>query len=219
MEHKLIVIEGIDGSGKSTITRKLSEYFKDSCAVFVEPTTNSPYTETIRAILSGKGRNNGEGDPGGAKDDTKDNTKGEGDLLELFKQDRLWNIQNNLLPSMAKNKLTILDRYYFSTAAYQGKDFEEVSGIIDDYLSNEECPQPDAVFYLRIDADTALSRIALRKGSLEIFEKKTRLEKILRNYDYVFTKGALPFGVFILDAKSQPDDLVHFIVTKVFPVQ
>lgn len=200
-KNNFIVIEGVDGAGKSTITKMLSGFLEGNCALFVEPTTNSPYTQPIRAILSG----NHEG--------------GEDDLLNLFKKDRIWNIENNILPSLQKNKVTILDRYYFSTAAYQGHDREGVRTIMNDYLDNDEILQPDFVFYLRIDAETAMQRITSRKGSLDIFEKKSRLEKIIENYDYIFSGFDLPFSCFMLDARAASGEILDFIVQKVFPVE
>lgn len=201
MKNKFIVIEGIDGAGKSTIVKMLSGVYQDKCGVFVEPTTNSPYTGAIRAILSGKKENS------------------ESQLLELFKLDRLWNIQNNIVPSLEKNKITILDRYYFSTAAYQGQTLGQVRSILDDYITNHDILQPDYVFYLKLDSDTALSRISSRKGSLDIFEKKVRLEKIMDNYNYLFMRYSFPFSVSIVDAKKDSRNILNYIINKVFPVE
>ena len=198
--NKFIVLEGIDGAGKSTVAHVISETFKDSIGVFAEPTKNSPYSGAIRQVLSGKNESN------------------ENNLLKLFKLDRLWNVQNQILPSVQKNKLTILDRYFFSTAAYQGQNQQEVISIMDDYMANPEILKPDFVFYLKLDADVAMKRIVSRKANLDIFEKKIILEKIIENYNYIFSEYGFPFPVMFLDARQNPGENVKHIINKVFSV-
>ncbi|MDH4262195.1 MAG: dTMP kinase [Spirochaetia bacterium] len=201
MKHKFIVIEGIDGAGKSTLTGKLSGLYKNSCEVFAEPTRISPFSRAIRDILNGKN-----------KEDARE-------LLMLFKKDRIWNIKNNIQPSINKNKLTVLDRYYFSTAAYQGQNQQQVRDIINEYLDDEEILQPDYVFYLKLTAEEALKRISQRGEAKAIFENKPRLVSIMQNYDYIFSNMEFDFPCFILDARYPSEDIADFIVSTVFPEQ
>ena len=71
--------------------------------------------------------------------------------------------------------MVILDRYFFSTMAYQGvRGFDplEIRRI------NEEfAPLPDHVFLLELDLDTALARIGVRDGEANEFEQRESLQK------------------------------------------
>jgi dTMP kinase len=191
-----IVIEGVDGSGKSTLSQGLTDRLADSC-LFREPTYDSPYAGKLREVLTGK------------------ITLAESDVRELFMNDRLWDLENNLLPSVTNHRYTLLDRYYYSTAAYQGKDRYDISSLIHLNLNSEEIRQPDIIFYLKIDLDNAFKRISLRNKNLEVFEKKDQLKRIIANYDYIFTHFTFPSAVFILDANAKPEDLLDFALKKV----
>lgn len=209
-QNKFIVLEGIDGAGKSTLCHNLYENLKNKpgldCGLFREPTSDSPYASELRAILSGR---NKEENP-----DHNNGQNNEEGLLDLFMKDRLWDIENNLRPSIEKHRFTILDRYYFSTAAYQGRDFKEAEDIINGYLDNQAILQPDLLFYLKLEPQVALERISSRSESKDIFEEENRLNKISQNYDYIFTKMIFSFPVFILKADSTPEALTEFIISK-----
>jgi len=203
MQNKFIVIEGMDGSGKSTLVHALKKKLGDTCDIFREPTSQSPCAVEIREILSGK------------------KSEKESILRQLFIQDRLWDIEHNLMPSAKKSQITILDRYYFSTAAYQGKDKNDVKAIIDDYIKNPKILQPDMVFYLQIPLNVALSRIQARNEKIEIFEQSSRLKKINDNYECIFSnsfvKNTFSFPVHILDAMAKPEEILQEILDRTVP--
>ncbi|MFW5770270.1 MAG: dTMP kinase [Spirochaetota bacterium] len=161
-----IVFEGIDGSGKSTQADLLHVYCKKNdipSMLFREP-TDGPWGKKIRAMLSGE---------------FKTDVKGQ---LELFLQDREYDVSTNIRPALEEGNLVILDRYYYSTAAYQGGDQYSTREII---TMNESCgfPRPDRVYLIDIDPSTALTRVGERNpGREEIFEKKQFLEKVRKNY-------------------------------------
>ena len=99
--------------------------------------------------------------------------------MQLFLKDREDDVNNNILPSLENKKLIILDRYYFSNAAYQG-----AMGISPGYIINEnqkrKFPEPDRIFLLDIDPELALHRINKRNNNTqtEIFEKMDFLKKV-----------------------------------------
>jgi dTMP kinase len=100
----LIVFEGIDGTGKTTCADKLLVYLVSKgldCAKFSEP-SHSKYGMKIRNAMNGKKRLSVERE------------------TELFVKDRKVDVKENIKPALKEGKIVLLDRYYFSTAAYQG---------------------------------------------------------------------------------------------------
>ena len=98
-----IVLEGIDGAGKSTQIRCLTEKLAASGrppVVSREP-TDGPHGRRLRESAT-RGRLSAE------------------EELATFLADRREHVSNLILPSLAAGKVVVLDRYYFSTAAYQG---------------------------------------------------------------------------------------------------
>jgi dTMP kinase len=91
-----IVIEGIDGTGKSTQAQRLGEWFKAQGREVIlsrEPTAG-PWGQKVRA--SGEtGRLSAE------------------DELQYFLNDRQQHVQELIAPALAAGKVVILDRYYF----------------------------------------------------------------------------------------------------------
>src|SRR6188472_1861497 len=99
----LVVLEGIDGSGKSTVLRRLAEY----CA-----------TRGRDAVVSGEPTRGQWG-----MKLRQSRTEGRLTLeeaLALFLKDRAEHVERLILPALEVGKVVLLDRYYLSTAAYQG---------------------------------------------------------------------------------------------------
>ncbi|MES0491160.1 MAG: dTMP kinase [Leptospirales bacterium] len=190
---QFLVVEGIDGSGKSTIAKKIFDELKGAAALFCEPTENSPHRTRIRAILAGDE---------GEVDDEKNSV-----LRRLFLEDRVWNIKNNLEPAIQRSKKVILDRYFFSTAAYQGKDETEARGIAAEYLTLPEILMPDVVLYIDIAEETALDRLNARAGHTEVFEKLEFLKKVHKNYNSLFTSTDYEFPIRKIDGAKTPEEV------------
>lgn len=153
-----IVIEGIDGTGKSTQARLLAEWLREQGREVVldfEP-TRGPHGMKLRESFTG-GRLAPE------------------DELALFIADREEHVAQVITPSLAEGKVVILDRYYFSNMAYQGAigfDPQEIR------RRNEAfAPVPDLLFILDLDTDTALARIGGRGDETNEFEKREDLER------------------------------------------
>ena len=161
---KLIVFEGIDGAGKSTLFKALKQGLSKENIVFSFEPTEGQYGKLLREILKTKR----------ADQET---------LLELFLKDRAEHVKNLLLPSLKAGKIVILDRYYLSTVAYQGIHFKALF----DLLSKNETfsPLPDIVFYLEIPIELALERIKGRNEGVSLFEKEELLNKISENYERI----------------------------------
>ncbi|ACX72871.1 thymidylate kinase [Methanocaldococcus vulcanius M7] len=147
-----IVFEGIDGSGKTTISKKLA---KSINAFWTYEPSNSVVGELIRKILSGN-----------VKVDDKT-------LALLFSADRIEH--NKKIKEELRYRDVVCDRYLYSSIAYQS-----VAGVDEDFIRsiNRYALKPDLVFLLICDIETALKRI----NTKDIFEKKEFLEKVQEKY-------------------------------------
>lgn len=184
---KLIVVEGIDGAGKTTFSRALYEELKKigvECLISSEP-TSGPFGEKIREILR----------------------KGEVNLQELkslFLKDRIWHVENIIIPALEESKVLILDRYYLSTLAYQtsqGLSFKQL------LIENETiAPTPDLVFYLDISLETAFERIKACREKLSFFEKRDFLKKVKENYERILKY----FDYSIINAEKPIKENIQF---------
>lgn len=152
-----IVIEGIDGTGKSTQAKRLGEWFTSQGRQVVlsrEP-TNGPWGTKLRQSAA-SGRLSAE------------------DELDYFLKDRRQHVEELIAPSLAAGKVVILDRYYFSTMAYQGiRGFDPV----EIRRKNEEfAPVPDLLLIMDLEVDSALDRIGARGDTANEFEKRESLQ-------------------------------------------
>ena len=153
----LIVIEGIDGTGKSTQATMLAEALRKSGREVVqsfEP-TNGPWGKKLRESAT-TGRLSIE------------------DELEYFINDRREHVEQLIIPTIESGGIVILDRYYFSTMAYQGARGIDPQAL---RVKNETfAPQPDVLIILDLDVDIALQRIGVRDGEANEFEKRESLD-------------------------------------------
>ncbi len=156
----LIVFEGIDGAGKSTQAEILISSLRErgfDLVYFREP-SGSRWGREIKR----KARDPDSITPA--------------EELELFQKDRKENVEKNLKPALERNKIVVLDRYYFSTIAYQG-----AKGIDEERIKrmNEEfAVEPDLVFILDIDPREGLDRIKNRRKKDRLFERADYLAKV-----------------------------------------
>jgi dTMP kinase len=161
----LIVFEGIDGSGKTTLSKMLFKLLKKqgfSAAWFCEP-SDSEYGKKIKEISRKKSRIPIE------------------EELRYFIEDRKWNIKHNIMPALHQGQIIILDRYYFSTACYQGARGMDMQKII--RINREFAPEPDLILIIDVEVKTGLDRIERNRTSkVKLFERKSFLEKVRANY-------------------------------------
>jgi dTMP kinase len=156
----LIVFEGIDGAGKSTqaeiLLKKLDELGYPVVS-FREP-SGSKWGRKIKR-----------------KAKFADSITPQ-EELELFQKDREENVKNNLVPSLERKDIIILDRYYFSTIAYQGAKGIDPESI---RMRNEAfVVRPDLVFILDVAVEQGLERIEDRGQKDMLFEREDYLVKV-----------------------------------------
>ncbi len=157
----LLVLEGIDGSGKSTLGRELAAWLRErGCEVVAsrEP-TDGPHGTALRQSAK-TGRLSIQ------------------DEFELFLKDRAEHVEALIAPALARGAVVLLDRYYFSTAAYQGSRGLDPQTIV---AANEKfAPIPDLVILLDLDPATGSSRILRRGDVLDDFEARDYQREVRR---------------------------------------
>lgn len=161
----LIVFEGVDGSGKTSLSKLLVSYLKkkEMDVIWFREPADSQWGKKIRELAEQK-----ESIPVAEE-------------IDYFIKDRQWDVTNNILPGLEQNKIIVLDRYYFSTACYQGARGLDMAEIIK--KNTAFAPQPDCTFIIDVDVDTAMKRISLnRSAAVKLFEKKDFLQKVRENY-------------------------------------
>ena len=179
-----IVIEGIDGTGKSTQVRRLGEWFvsRGREVVLSREPTDGPWGKKLRESAA-TGRLSPE------------------DELQYFLKDRRQHVEELIAPALAAGKVVILDRYYFSSMAYQGSRGFDPAEIR--RLNEEFAPQPDLLLILDLDVDTAHQRIGHRGDSANEFEKH---ESLTRCREIFLTLRDEPF-VRVIDSNGSLDEV------------
>ena len=191
MKPFFIVFEGIDGAGKTSLIEKLFTYYKlknVNISKFQEP-TDYETGKKIREFLKGN-----------LNLDKKD-------LLHLFIEDRKMSIEYNILPSLKKKSHVLLDRYYYSTCAYQAENELEALNLYKKFQS--EYLIPDFLFFLDINPKLALKRLNKREN-LDTFETLDYLEKVRKNYHSIFKEKPHT----ILNAEKSLEELFKEVLGK-----
>ena len=158
----LIVLEGIDGCGKSTqvslLVDKLRSIGIDTLKLR-EP-TDSPHGLRLRSILN-------------------EEIQAEHDeILDLFVKDRKQHVSEKIAPALNSEKTIVMDRYYYSTMAYQSASGFSMEKIRAD---NSFAPVPTLVLILDISAEDGVKRV-LKEGNADRFEKEDFLNRVREQY-------------------------------------
>ncbi len=184
-----IVFEGIDGTGKSTQAKRLADFLrKDGHQVTLsrEP-TDGPYGMRLRASAE-SGRMTAA------------------EEIETFILDRKDHLEKTILPALAAGHFVILDRYYFSSMAYQSR-----SGFTPDDVRRRNqafAPDPDILFILDLDVPTAISRIGIRGDTINKFEQTETLAHCRK----VYLSLAEESFAKCIDTTSTPDQIATAIL-------
>ena len=120
------------------------------------------------------------------------NTSGKG--YYLFKL-----INKKIKPALDEGKIVLMDRYYYSTMAYQAAAGIDVNRIRKD---NEFAPKPDIVLIFDLPADLAMKRVRSHSVA-DVFEKEEHLEKVREAYLNLEDDSL----VRIIDATRTPEEI------------
>lgn len=155
-----IVLEGIDGCGKTTQLKFIKKYFEENfpdkkVIVTREPGgTECPTSEKIRDVILY-------------------NEMDEYSRALLYAASR-YEHQLKIKEWLDKDYIVICDRYIYSSLAYQSNENITMDEILSINRYNE-IVKPDLILFFRIDLDTfhARTRIRLQERELDVMEKKS----------------------------------------------
>ncbi len=198
---KFIVVEGLDGTGKTTQIKILSEYIKSKgidTVITAEP-TSTPTGKLIRRILSGEVPST------------------PWSLAALFLSDRIIHnkdAEDGIEKHLRDGKTVISDRYYYSTFAYQGYETDLQWAI----SMHENCPEirkPDLVLFLTMAPEKCVARIKANRPdeAIEIYENTESLTKISCQFDTVFSQLKDRENIVYIDADGTVEEVSQRLFT------
>ncbi|MFV1951238.1 MAG: dTMP kinase [Nitrospinota bacterium] len=183
----LIAIEGIDGAGKTTQSKRLESDLATEGyrVIYLKEPTDSKWGKKIREIAQ-VGRDNTPPD----------------EELYLFTEDRKEDVHRNIMPALEEKKIVIMDRYYISSIAYQGALGIDIKRITE--MNEEFAPVPHLAIILEVEPKVGILRITRGRGEKNnYFEREKDLKKVKEIFDSLNE----PYIVRI-DA-SLPEDQVY----------
>jgi dTMP kinase len=191
----LITLEGIDGSGKSTLHRALQELLTDLDPVLTREPGATWVGESVRRAIAEQ------------IDPITEAT--------LFVADHAAHLAKIIRPALAEGKLVISDRYSDSRYAYQAVT---LTGVIPDpeqwlrAMHNGWSIVPDKTFLCILPVDEALARLK-PQSAREHFENRDVLEKVQQNY--LSFARAEPSRFVIIDAMKEKDEIAVFVADSI----
>ncbi|WOF15417.1 dTMP kinase [Methanoplanus sp. FWC-SCC4] len=192
----LITIEGIDGSGKSTLIENLKNELKDINPVFTREPGATWIGEQVRRGIAE------EIDP----------------VAEalLFVADHAAHLDVVIRPGLSKNLTIISDRYTDSRYAYQSVTLK--NHLIDPVgwlrlVHNEWTVRPDKTFLLVIDPEISIQRIKNEREGNEHFERLETLKGV--QSAYLKLAAEEPDRFVIIDAEKDRDEIASFVAGEI----
>ena len=196
-----IVVDGIDGSGKTEIIKLLHNYLftrqKKTRILTTREPTDGFYGMKIRKILR----------------EEKNPRENSAKLIELFLKDRKEHLEKTIEPFLRYSNehelnIVLCDRYYHSTIAFQGAQGLDIKKLIE---KNKSFLKPDIAFILDVEPSIALERIEYREK--EKFEQINFLKKVRENF--LRLPKLLNENIKIIDASKNIKDVFEDVKKEV----
>jgi len=187
----LITLEGIDGSGKSSLHAALKELLADLDPVFTREPGATWVGESVRRAIAEQ------------IDPVTEAT--------LFVADHAAHLAKVVRPALAEGRLVISDRYSDSRFAYQSVTLQGIVPHPEQWLRamhNGWTITPDKTFLCVLPVDDALTRLK-PDNQREHFEKRETLEKVQNNY-LAYAKNE-PGRFVVVDAMLPQETVARFV--------
>ncbi len=201
MVGKLVVVMGIDGSGKTTLINNIKQCSENIPRI--KPMSifkDSVFTRELEQVaeLNGKTRR---------------------EMYSPILRSIVWRndlINNTLLkvvPELENGNIVILDRYYLCNKIYSNFDEQNLSHM--DKLF-EILPKPDLGLYLDVKVDIALDRIEKRGLKKSPYETKENLNKLRNKYLEHIVQEQYP--ILKIDANLSEKEVLRIALDKIFEI-
>lgn len=196
-----ISLEGIDGSGKSTQSRRLAALMRAQGRdpVLTREPGGAPGAEEIRRLLV-------EGDP--------DRWSPETEIL-LFTAARRDHLERTIRPALASGRDVITDRFADSTRVYQGATRGDLRGLVDDIHARIIGIEPDLTLILDMDPEVALTRGLARRSGEDRFEDFGLAFQHKLRAGFRALAATAPGRCVLIDANRDADAIAADIATAV----
>ena len=200
-----IVVEGLDGSGKTTQVERLRDYFQargEACHLTAEP-TELPTGRFIRDVLQ------------------KRLTVDHRTLAALYAADRVEHIfhpQEGILAQLAAGYHVIASRYYFSSLAYQS-EYVDPAWIAALNREAKMTLRADLTLFLDLDPEISMQRIAARDAHGELFETLDKLTHVRESFQQAFAYFGEGERIHTIDAGQNIAAVTEAIITAVEEVR
>ncbi|MCL1844557.1 MAG: dTMP kinase [Defluviitaleaceae bacterium] len=196
-----IVIEGLDGSGKSTQVRRLGEFFAargEDCLITRLPADNE-IGKLARAATQGVFSAESEA------------------LALLFAADMAQHHFEEVAPALTRGEHVICDRYYYSTMAYQGENDDAITRILAYNRYLRSLCRPDAVIFLDIEPSECMRRISATRTEISIYETADKLKHLRERFHVIFDRLSKTENIHIIGGGDE-DAVFEKILHKIAPL-
>ena len=195
---RLIVIEGLDGAGTTTQTKRLVDHLNANgrTAHATREPSDGPVGRLIREMLTGDHAIEGE-------------KLSQGTFGLLFAADRLDHMQREVDPKIADGAIVVSDRWYHSSLAYQG------TGADRDWITmlNSRARRPELTIFLQVRPEIAAQRRAAARRKEELFEDLRMQQEVDAGYKATIAElKAQGERIEILDGEQAPDQVFAAIL-------
>lgn len=196
-KNLFIAFEGLDGSGKSTQVKLLSEKLKKAghkvyCTF--EP-TDSPIGAVIRNIFTHR---------------IEADHRTIAGLFVADRLDHLLNKTNGILKKMEEGYTVITDRYYFSSYAYHGTHMS-MDWVIDANSLSADLLRPDLNIYIDISPEISMNRLTNVRSSMELYETMENLRSVREKYLEAIEHLKVKENIFITEGNRQAEEIAEDI--------
>lgn len=196
---KFIVIEGLDGSGKTTQTKIITDKLTAKGITVVNQAEPTPHEfgRMCREALSGRRKCK------------------KSQLALLFTADRIdhnVNEEDGIDVHLQKGDTVISDRYYYSTLAYQGVDVG-MDWLRHLNLDCEDIRKPDLCIFLDLTPEKSMERIRANRSAdeLEIYETEDYLTNIRKRFYNVIDSLKDSENIAVINADGTVEEVAEKI--------
>lgn len=195
MRGLFIALEGPDGSGKSTMLKKLENYFSKENIDYIS--TREPggtkIGEDIRNIIL----------------DTRNKKMSDKTEALLYAASRAQHVNEKIIPAIEEGKIVLCDRFILSSLAYQGVGrglgIEEVKKINDFGMSGI---YPDLILFFHVDPEVTLKRKTGKSGGDRLEQEGNLFHR--KVYDgYMKLLEIYPQNIKVIDATKSKEEVFN----------